>query len=324
MTNEMRAIKILGPSTSPTPALTTHPIPTPTDNQVLIRVHAAGLTADEVTWPELYHLASRIPGHDISGVVASLSPTYTGPLKVGSQVYAMLDANGGEGQAEYVLASPDEVALKPRTLSHAEASALPIPAVTAYEGLLKHAGLEEGMRVLVTGASGAVGVVVVQLAKILRGAEVVGLASAEKAEFLRGLGVNEVVDYREERWEGSVGTVDVVFDTVGGDVLKRAWALVKSGGIVVTVGPPAEWAYNDKVVPEEATTYPGVRYKYFIVSPDREALGKIAAWIDEGRLKTGPVVEFPVERGVEAWGFAGRRGRSGKTVINFVTEEQKA
>jgi NADPH:quinone reductase-like Zn-dependent oxidoreductase len=324
----MKAIQILGPKTHPRVTLNpSQPLPpTPNSNSdtrsLLIRVHSAGLTADETTWPELYTNPTRIPGCDISGAVAALPPTYTGPLSVGDAVYAMLHGDRGSGQAEYVYAREDEVALKPRTLSHAQAAALPIPVLTAWEALFKRAApVRDGARVLVTGASGAVGRMVVQLAKQkLAGARVVALASQGKHEILQELGADETVDYATLGWEREVGakSVDVVFDAAGGEVLAKAWTTVKDDGVVVTVAdPPPAWAFDKGVVPKETEGRPRLRHVYFIVSPDNEALREVTGLLDQGALKPLPVVEFPVDKGVEAWEFAKQRGRQGKAVINF-------
>jgi NADPH:quinone reductase-like Zn-dependent oxidoreductase len=115
--------------------------------------------------------------------------------------------------------------------------------------------------------------------------------------------------------------VDVVFDVVGGDVLEKAWRLVRDDGVLVTVSdPPPAWAFDKTVVPPEVEGRPELKYVYFIVSPDGEALEKVAGLIDEGALQPLPVVEFPLEKAVEAWEFAKQRGRQGKVVINFVSD----
>ncbi|KXX77531.1 Reticulon-4-interacting protein 1, mitochondrial [Madurella mycetomatis] len=326
----MKAVQILGPRTSPKVTLNpSHPLPSQPEahpGAVLIRVHSASITAPEVTWPELYDTAARIPGHDISGTVAALPPSYAGPLAVGQPVYGMLRADAPQGgQADYAHATRPaaEVARKPAGLTHAQASALPIPALTAWEmlGAGRAGPLPRGARLLVTGASGAVGMMLVQLAKrAVPEARVIALASAERLAYLRELGVDELVDYATPDWEvGLRRGVDAVLDTVGGEVLRRSWSAVKDDGVVVTVAdPPPEWALNKGVVPAELGGRPGVRYVYFVVSPDRDVLEKVADLIDEGAVKPLPVVEFPVDRAVEAWEFAGQRSRRGKAVINFV------
>lgn len=331
----MPAIQILGPKTHPTVTLNpTHPLPPADPSAVLIRVHAAGLTADELSWPELYANPTRIPGCDVSGVVVALPTTTTSstpiatstgrPLRIGDAVYTMQPAEHGSGQAGFAYAQAQHLAHKPAALTHAQAAALPIPVLTAWEGLFVRAGkVPDGGRVLVTGASGAVGRAVVQLVKREiggRGVKVVALASAGRGGEVRGLGADEVVNYRVEGWEAGVGRVDAVFDVVGGEVLEKAWRLVRDDGVLVTVAdPPPAWAFDKTVVPPEVEGRPGLRYVYFIVSPDGEALEKVAGLIDEGALQPLPVVEFPLEKAVEAWEFAKQRGRQGKVVINFVS-----
>ncbi|KAK4163926.1 zinc-containing alcohol dehydrogenase [Cladorrhinum sp. PSN259] len=314
----MKAVQLLGPQSSPRITLSKDlPAPSPKGTELLIRVHAAGITADEVSWPELYKTPSRIPGHDISGIIASLGPDYAGPFSVGDEVFAMLHADRGQGQAEYAVAADEEVALKPKSISHAEAAALPIPVLTAFEALTKYAKLEKGARILVTGASGAVGVMLMQLARKMLDAEVVALASLEKHEYLRGLGAAEVVDYNTPGWEESIASVDAVFDTVGGSTLSRSWKVIKSQGSLVTVAdPPPTWALGQGD-PVELKAKPGVRYKYFVLSPDSGAMLKVAKMIDDVEVVPLPVVVFPVSEAVAAWDAAGKRGRKGKIVIDF-------
>ncbi|KAK4448753.1 Reticulon-4-interacting protein 1, mitochondrial [Podospora aff. communis PSN243] len=314
----MKAIQLLGPKGQATITLTSSlPRPVPQAHQLLIRVHSAGVTADEISWPEVYKTSTRIPGHDISGVIAELGPEYNGPLSVGDQVYAMLHVDRGQGQAEYVTAFDDEVALKPKTIGHSEASALPIPILTAVEALERHAKVERGSRILVTGASGAVGVMLVQLAKRLYDAHVVALASASKHDHLRELGAAEVVDYATPGWETRI-SVDAVVDTVGGEILSKSWETLKGQGSIVTVAdPPPPWAFTDEV-PKELGLHPGVAYKYFVISTDSKALSKVARMIDNGEVVCLPVVPFPVSDAVAAWSAASQRGRKGKIVIDFV------
>ncbi|KAK4120354.1 NAD(P)-binding protein [Parathielavia appendiculata] len=347
-TTSMKAVQILGPKTNPTITLNpTHPLPTadtdndPEDPLILLRVHSAGVTADEQTWPELYSHTNRdrIPGCEVAGTVAALPEGYGISsisssdrllLQVGDAVYAMLHPDRARGQAEWTYARVSELARVPRSLlgsGLAMAAALPIPALTAWEGLWKRVpgGLPKGARVLVTGASGAVGRMVVQIAKSekFEGVRVVALAKGEeKLEAVMALGADEVVDYGLEGWEDLVGrrSVDAVFDAAGGEVLTRAWGTVKDDGVVLTIAdPPPAWAVK-KVVPKEAEGRPGVRYVYFIVSPDWKGLGEISNLIDEGILKPLPVVEFPLDKAVEAWEFAQHRGRQGKVVINLVSD----
>ncbi|KAJ5089771.1 hypothetical protein N7532_008455 [Penicillium argentinense] len=314
----MKAIQILGDISSPRVA-TNYAMtkPTPQNAEILIRVHAAGITGDEVIWPEPYTRETRIPGHDISGVVSALGPDYNGPLKIGQEAFVLISTDRGEGQADYAICRADEVALKPKSISYEEAAALPIPLLTAWEALLDHGGIKAGMRVLITGASGAVGILAVQLAKKLFGVEVVALASSRNHEALQSVGADEVLDYNTIGWENQLDKVDLVFDTVGAGILEKAWTVVKENGAIVTVGDPAPaWAFGQGEA-VEAASHPGVRYKHFIVSPNSERLGKAAEMVDQGVVRPLLVKEFPFEEAEQAWNYARQRARGHKVVISF-------
>lgn len=315
----MKAIQILGEKATPKIHLsTTLPPPVPNNSSnILLKVIAAGITADEIAWPEVYETPNRIPGHDVSGTIDALGPSYTGPLKVGDQIFAMIDADRGMGMAEFAIVKDSEVSRKPALLSHAQAAALPIPLLTAWEAAYTHLKLQKGMRVLVTGASGAVGSMFVQIAARVIRAEVVALASAARMEEVKRLGASTVVDYRTPGWEDSVGLVDAVFDTVGGDVLGKCWTPVKEDGALVTVGDPAPvWAFG-RGEPEELAWRPRVRAVHFIVAADGKALGEARGLLDDGVVEGLAVKEFRFEEGVEAWEFAAKRGRKEKAVIIF-------
>ncbi|KAJ6784670.1 hypothetical protein PWT90_00413 [Aphanocladium album] len=318
MSETMRAVQILGDKSSPRLSLTnSFPIPTATGDEVLIRVSAAGITADEVSWPELYE-SNRIPGHDIAGTVVSLGAEYKGRIKPGDQVFAMIKAaTKAGGQADYVPVAGSEVALKPARLSAAQAAALPIPILTAWEALHDRATIKRGDRVLVTGASGAVGLMMVQIASAQLGAEVVALASAKSHSHLRKLGANQCVDYNTAGWESSFGSVDAVLDTVGSDVYAKSWRSLRQGGTSLSIAdPPPPWAFNGEK-PEELKDNPDAKYVYFVVTASGEDLGKAAKLFDEGTLEPLPVVEFETEKVLEAWEYAKQRGKAGKAVIKF-------
>lgn len=320
MATTMRAVQVLGEPSSPTLTYSTaFPIPEATGDTVLIRVSAAGITADELSWPELYK-SNRIPGHDLAGTIVALGPDYKGTLQVGDDVFSMIRPSTQAGaQADYVPVTGSEVALKPSRISMTEAAALPIPVLTAWEALHEHATIAKGSRVLVTGASGAVGIMLVQMASKLLGAEVVALASPRNHEHLRTLGAGHCVDYNSPGWETSFGSVDAVLDTVGSEVYRKSWRSLRAGGTVVTVAdPPPAWAFDKSgAVPEELGDNPDAKYKYFVVTASGESLARVGRLLDEGTLKPLPVVEFEAERALEGWQYAKTRGRDGKVVISF-------
>lgn len=318
----MKAIQILGDVASPEITTNRSMIePIPKKSELLVKVYAAGITGDEIIWPEPYSSPTRIPGHEISGVVSSTGPDYQGPLQIGQEVYAFLGADRGQGQADYVICLPNEVAPKPTTLSHAEAAALPIPILTAWEALVDHGALkshEAGKRILVTGASGAVGTFATQFAAQAFNAHVIALASSRNHQMLRRLGAKDVLDYGINGWERNIADVDMVFDTVGGDVLKKTWECVKHDGVIVTVGDPAPaWAFGQGQA-EESVDHPNVRYVHFILSPNVEELRKAGQMIDSGSLEKLSVKSFPFEEAKAAWECARQRNRGYKVVIDFI------
>ncbi|KAJ6014782.1 hypothetical protein N7540_009373 [Penicillium herquei] len=317
----MKAVQILGDVSSPN-IFTNYSMTTPEvkDSEILIRVHAAGITGDEIIWPEPYASATRIPGHEISGIVSAFGPDYDGPLSLDQEVLAFSHADRGQGQADYVVCLPDEVAAKPTSISHAQAAALPIPLLTAWEAIVDHAMVKPGMRVFITGASGAVGILAVQLARKLAGAFVIALASPRNHEMLKEIGANEVVDYNVSDWENTVMGVDVIFDTVGGEVLAKIWECVKNDGVIVTVGDPApDWAFGRGKAPESVQC-PNVRYVHFIVSPNAKRMEDGSEMVAAGSLTTVAVKRFPFNEAKAAWEYAQKRNREGKAVINFIEE----
>ncbi|KAH6603666.1 hypothetical protein Trco_008441 [Trichoderma cornu-damae] len=318
----MKAVEVVGTKANPEVVLNPAvPKPSPKNAEILIKVHAAGVTGDEITWWELWEHPVRIPGHDISGEVAVLGPDYRGDLKVGDEVYSMIHGWRGLGQAEYAIVESEEVARKPRLLNHAQASALPIPLLTAWEAVFERAHVRKGWKVLVTGASGAVGSILVQMASRLAGAEVFALASPQHHGSLKALGASHVVDYNTPDWEDAVKDIDVVIDTVGNPVLAKTWKTVKSSGHIITVGqPPAAWEYG-KGRPEELDEFPDVKWLFFVVVPKAETLAKVARFVDEGVIEPIAIEVFPLDQAVQAHKYASVRNRKGKVVIEFVPEK---
>jgi len=260
------------------------PRPQPGNGEVLVRIHAAAV--NPVDWKvragrlkeRIQYPLPLIPGWDFSGVVEATGPGVT-RLKKGDEVYARPDIARNGAYAEYIVAKESEVALKPKSVDHVQAAAIPLAALTAWQALFDTAGLSAGQKVLIHGAAGGVGSFAVQLAK-WKGAQVIGTASGRNQSFLRDLGVEEPIDYEKTRFEDVVHDVDVVLDTIGGDTQKRSWKVLKKGGILVSiVSPPSA---------EEAAKH-GVRSGYVFVQPSASQLAEIAKLVDSGKLK--PVVE---------------------------------
>jgi NADPH:quinone reductase-like Zn-dependent oxidoreductase len=260
------------------------PRPKPGAGELLIQVHAAGV--NPVDWKiregyfkqRLNYSLPLILGWDLSGVVEAPGPGIV-RLKAGDEVYSRPDIARDGAYAEYIVVRESEVALKPKSIDHIHAAAIPLAALTAWQSLLDAAGLGAGQTVLIHAAAGGVGSFAVQLAK-WKGAHVIGTASKHNQDFVRNLGADQTIDYQTTRFEDAVHDVDVVFDTIGGDTQERSWKVLKKGGILVSIiGPPSA---------EEAAAH-GVRQASVFVQPSATQLTELANLVDSGKLK--PVVE---------------------------------
>lgn len=289
-------------------------VPTPAAGEVLIRVYAAGVTPSELLWYPTTHLKTgeqrhrAVPGHEFSGEVAALGGGVA-DFSTGDAVYGFNDWFAEGATAECCTTQPASIALKPKRLSHAEAASVPIGAITAWQGLFDRAKLQAGERVLIHGGSGAVGIYAIQLAR-RAGAHAITTASSRNAEFLTQLGAERVIDYKSERFEELVGDIDVVFDGVGGETLKRSWGLLKTNGRMVTIATEGE------ATPDERT-----KAAFFIVEPNRGQLTEIARLLDSGEIK--PVVDGVVTfaQASEAYfGTTGRQKGRGKVVVSVINE----
>lgn len=309
----MKAIRIHGRGGPEQLAYEDAPQPHPGQGEVLVRVYATAVIAPELTWSETYQTKAGsvrslpIPGHDLSGVVEEVGPGVTTITK-GSEVYALTAFDRDGAQAEYAIALPSELAHKPRSLDFVQAAAVPLSALTAWQALFDHAQLTTGQTALITGAAGGVGVFAVQLAH-WAGAHVIGTASARNGDVLRELGANDAIDYTATRFDEVVHDVDVVLDTVGGETLKRSWAVLKPGGILISVASPPS--------PEEAKVH-GVRSAWFIVEPNGRQLGQIGDLIDVGQLR--PLIDtvLPLSQARQAYEQNLGHHTRGKIILRVV------
>jgi NADPH:quinone reductase-like Zn-dependent oxidoreductase len=194
-------------------------------------------------------------------------------------VYGKLDTGHDGAYAEYTVTHTENIALKPRTLDHVHAAAIPIAALTAWQSLFDLANLSAGQTVLIHAAAGGVGHFAVQFSK-WKGAKVIGTASARNEEFVKKLGADMVIDYTTKKFEDEVSGVDCVLDTQGGKVLNRSLRVLKKGGIVVsTLSEPSA---------DDLARY-GVRSSHVLARSDSRQLMQIAELIDKGDVR--PVVE---------------------------------
>ncbi|MEU6348561.1 NADP-dependent oxidoreductase [Streptomyces sp. NPDC047072] len=285
--------------------------PAPGPNQVLVRVRAAGLNPTDWKHRALGVFLGQPPfvlGWDVSGVVESVG-VGVAAFAPGDEVFGMLPYPYGHGShAEYVLAPVRALTRKPASIDHTEAGALPLVSLTAWQALVEHAELRPGQRVLVHAAAGGVGHVAVQIAKA-RGAYVIGTASAGKHEFLRGLGVDEVIDYRETDFTEAVKDVDVVLDTLGGETSVRSLRVLRPGGVVVSILPVGSAEFD-----AEAERL-GVRGVRMLVDADRADMNAIADLVEQGKLRATIAGTFPLAGAAEAHALGDTGRTTGKLVL---------
>lgn len=289
------------------------PVPEPKEKEVLVRVVASGVNpADPLIVSGKYaeafgtHLP-LIPGYDMAGVVEKIGATVT-KLKVGDPVYGYLLFGGG--WADYVVTNEREAAIKPKSLTYIDAAAVPLAALTAWQALIDVAKLSAGQTVLIHGGSGGVGSFAIQIAKA-RGAKVIATASTRNQDLLKQLGADTTIDYTKAKFEDVAKDVDVVLDPVGKDTLARSYAVVKKGGIVVTLVAKCDQAELDKR---------GIRGESLSSHPDALELAQITQLIDEKKIKPIVSLVLPLAEAVKAFEQAGTHHTRGKIVLKVADE----
>ncbi|WP_261861744.1 NADP-dependent oxidoreductase [Mycobacterium marinum] len=303
----LRAHRRGGPETL---AVERAPVPVPAAGEVVVAVRAAGITFDELTWEQTWTRdgVSRtpvIPSHEVSGVIHEIG-SGTEDFHCGDEVYGLIGFDRDGAAADFVAVPAAHLAVKPATISHTVAAALPLAGLTALQALVDHAAVRPGEAVLVHGGAGGVGALVVQLAAIL-GANVTATVRSDAGELVGRLGGQRVIDTRTEAFERTATDFDVVIDTVGGDTLDRSFAVLRPGGRLVTLSAPPPAGKADEH---------GVTAMFFIVTPNRDQLNRLGELVGSGRLHVEIAQSFPLAKGREA--FESGRGaarRAGKTVI---------
>ncbi|MFH9008032.1 NADP-dependent oxidoreductase [Streptomyces afghaniensis] len=285
--------------------------PAPRPNEVLVRVRAAGVNPTDWKHRATGGFLGEPPfvlGWDVSGVVEAVG-IGVAAFAPGDEVFGMLPYPYGHGShAEYVIAPVRALARKPAGVDHVQAGALPLVSLTAWQALTEHADLRPGQRVLIHAAAGGVGHVAVQIAKA-RGAHVIGTASAGKHEFLREIGVDEAVDYRETDFTEAVKDADVVLDTIGGDNALRSLRVLRPGGVVVSILPGGSDDFY-----EEAERL-GVRAVRMLVDADRAGMETIAELAETGRLRATIAGTYPLSAAAEAHASGDTGRTTGKLVL---------
>jgi NADPH:quinone reductase-like Zn-dependent oxidoreductase len=299
--------------------------PQPGENQLLVKVRAAAV--NPVDWKirdglgEMFGMKlPLILGCEVAGTVEAVggggpsSPrdesvrsadrTGINDFAAGDEVYGYLSAHSG-GYAEYVAAPTSEFVRKPKQIDFDTAASVPVAALTAWQGIFDHGKLASGQRILITGASGAVGSMAVQLAKN-KSANVIGIGSGRNEEFVRKLGADQFIDYKKVKFEDKVSGVDVVFDTVGGETQERAFQTLKRGGVLVsTVSPPSA---------AKAEEF-GVTVAMVQMMPNPDQLAEINRLVENGKLKVRVATVLPLEEVKKAHQLSANGHADGKIIL---------
>jgi NADPH:quinone reductase-like Zn-dependent oxidoreductase len=284
--------------------------PIPNAGEVLVRVHAAAITRDELDWP--VDRLPAIPSYEFSGTVFGIGPDVD-RISVGESVYALSPFNRNGAAVEYIVISKAFLAPKPASLDHIHAATIPLAGLTAWQGLFTHGKLAKGQRVLIHGASGGVGTFAVQLARN-SGARVIGTVSTMNVEAAKKLGVNEVIDHVTTRFEDVVHDVDLVFDTVGGTLLERSSSVIRKGGRLVSV------ASEPSQVQAAARNITAI---YFVVKPDGRGLKELTKLVEKHVLQPSIDKVYPLANAREAFERSLSPHTAGKIVLRVVDSEER-
>ncbi|HUD32189.1 MAG TPA: NADP-dependent oxidoreductase [Variovorax sp.] len=312
------------------------PRPAPGPDELLVRVHAAGLNPIDNMIPKgTFKSLLRVDlpatlGSDLAGVVVETGHRVT-RFKPGDAIFASAFDSGTGSLAEFTVVSERAAAFKPSNLSFAQAASIPMVGLTAWQALKERAGMEAGQKVFIPAGSGGVGTFAIQLAKHF-GAHVSTTVGTGGIELVRDLGADEIIDYGRQRFETVLEDQDVVLATVGGDTVARAIGILRPGGRIVSlVGPPdAAFARSRKLNPVLTlvfrlmsrktiglSTRRGIDYTFLFVRPDGHQLGQIGELLQAERVR--PVVDtiFPFERAEDALAYLARGRAKGKIVVEM-------
>jgi NADPH:quinone reductase-like Zn-dependent oxidoreductase len=298
----MTALRLHEPGGVDGLSLDTVPVPTPGDGEVLVRVVAAAITRDELTWPT--DRLPAIPSYELAGTVMTAGAD--GPLRAGDEVLGMTAFDRDGVAAEYAAVPATLLVRRPKALDWQQAAALALPGLSALQGLVTHGRLRPGQRVLVQGGAGVVGGMAVQLARHL-GAHVLATASGPRLAIARELGAHDVYDSSDDL--ARIEPVDLVFDTVGGERLARSPGVVRPGGSVVSI--------NERPT-EDAGSERGIESVFFVVEPDGDQLAELARLAETGDLRVDVADAVPLHEGAAAFARLDGGG-AGKLVLTMAT-----
>lgn len=332
----MRAVTLKGYGDNSKLSLSDRPRPKPAPEDVLIRVHAAGVNPVDykIRNGDLRLVLSlRFPhvmGNEVAGTVDAIGEKVS-QFKVGDDVYARLDKARMGGFAEYVCENVENIALKPSKLGFDEAAGVPLAALTAWQALHEVGNIQQGHKILIHGGGGSVGRFAIQFAKAA-GAEVFTTVSEWAETLVRELGADHVIHYRKGPFEAVKEQYDLVFDLVGGKTLDRSFSVMKPGGIVISIAGVPEpntatdlgrgwplqtlfWLISSKL--RKNARKAGVSYRFVFMRPSGTQLADIARLIDAQKIRVSLDRRFELEQYDEALAYQESGNAKGKVVLQI-------
>jgi len=282
------------------------------DKSVLVEVHAAGINPiDNILHAgylqQMLELSfPHIMGYDVSGIVVEVGKDVRS-VKVGDEVFARPNQEDAGSIAEFARIHENELAIKPKNMSHIDAASVPLAGLTAWQALVTKGNINCGDKVLIHAGSGGVGTLAIQIAKYF-GAEVTTTTSSKNKDLVKSLGADLVIDYTTQSFENELSNYDLVIDAIGGDTLTKSFKVLKKGGRLVSIkGQDTE---------NLAKEY-GVNFEWFFMSPDGEMLTEIASLISQGTIKTVIDSTYSMKQAPEAFELLAKGRAKGKIVITM-------
>ena len=282
------------------------------DKSVLVEVHAAGINPIDYILhagylQQMLELSfPHIMGYDVSGIVVEVGKDVRS-VKVGDEVFARPNQEDAGSIAEFARIHENELAIKPKNMSHIDAASVPLAGLTAWQALVTKGNINRGDKVLIHAGSGGVGTLAIQIAKYF-GAEVTTTTSSKNKDLVKSLGADLVIDYTTQSFENELSNYDLVIDAIGGDTLTKSFKVLKKGGRLVSIkGQDTE---------NLAKEY-GVNFEWFFMSPDGEMLTEIASLISQGTIKTVIDSTYSMKQAPEAFELLAKGRAKGKIVITM-------
>lgn len=332
----MKALTFKRYGKSPDIALRDVARPTPTDDELLVQVHAAGLNPIDnmiptgMFKPVMHFQLPAILGSDLAGVVIAVGRKVT-RFKPGDAVFASIFDQGTGAIAEFAVVPEHAAALKPANLDFVQAASIPMVGLTSWQALKERAHLQAGQKVFIPAGSGGIGTFAIQLAKHL-GARVGTTASAGNHALVRSLGADEVIDYKQQAFETQLHGYDAVLGTVRGDTIEKSLSILKPGGKIVSLIGPLDAAFararglnvvlrlvfglmSRKIM--RLANQHSVSYGFLFVRPDGEQLHQIGQLLETGHIR--PVIDkvFPLSEAREALAYLAQGHAKGKVVVKM-------